>query len=143
MPNVVTIGTFDGLHLGHTRLIEKCRKIAGPDGLVTVGINSNEIVARRGKKGVQDSAHRAEVIYALAGVTDTFIWTGDLEDLAGQLSAIEENFLVVGTDWVGGYHLLVGLDESWLEEHLLTILYVDYTDGVSSTKLRERRDEPK
>ncbi|HKJ18976.1 MAG TPA: bifunctional riboflavin kinase/FAD synthetase [Xanthomonadales bacterium] len=34
--SVVTIGNYDGVHLGHQRLIDLCRSLAGPNGNVAV-----------------------------------------------------------------------------------------------------------
>ena len=33
-PAVVAVGNFDGVHLGHQRLLQAAREMAGPQGLV-------------------------------------------------------------------------------------------------------------
>ncbi len=40
-PSVVTIGTFDGLHIGHMSLINRARQIATDQGLASVAVTFN------------------------------------------------------------------------------------------------------
>lgn len=51
MTNVVVVsGGFDPLHSGHIALLEQAKSIAGNNGLLVVGLNSDEwLTAKKGK----------------------------------------------------------------------------------------------
>ena len=38
-PSVVTIGNFDGVHIGHTRVISRVVELAGEHGLASVAVS--------------------------------------------------------------------------------------------------------
>jgi len=45
--NVMVGGTFDPLHAGHRVLLSRSFEIAGRDGLVTIGLTSDEFVQKK------------------------------------------------------------------------------------------------
>ena len=53
-------GTFDGLHKGHTSLIDKALQTAGKHGFVFIGITTGEMI--NGKKDVKPFEQRKQVI---------------------------------------------------------------------------------
>ena len=138
--NVLTIGTFDRLHVGHLELLDECRFLAG-QGRVMVGVNRDAFVERF--KGVtpQPLAHRVEMVRALRVVDDVFINVGD-EDAGYLIEAVSPELLAIGDDWLdpGGdetrYLAQLGITADWLVERGLRIEYVPRTRGVSSTALR-------
>jgi cytidyltransferase-like protein len=46
MAIVYTGGTFDLFHSGHVNLLMRCKEIAGLEGKVVVGLNSDAFVQR-------------------------------------------------------------------------------------------------
>ncbi len=61
--NVITLGTFDLFHLGHLKLLKRCRDFAGEHGVVTVGLNTDEFITRyKGKPPVMSYEERAEKV---------------------------------------------------------------------------------
>lgn len=155
MSKVLTVGTFDLPHSGHVELFRKCRKIADlqspaqlyqryansvilPPGEVIVGLNSDGFVARfKGKLSVYDYEERYAVISAMKDVDKVIINSSStLETL---LEEVKPDFLVVGSDWAKkDYYKQIGVTEAWLTEHNITLLYVPYTEGISSTSIRGR-----
>ena len=65
-PSVVAIGKFDGVHIGHRRIIEQLRSIADAEGLETVVVtfdrNPLEVVPDRAPLPLTTNDHRVELL---------------------------------------------------------------------------------
>ena len=143
---VYTGGTFDILHRGHVNLLWQCRKIAGPDGSVVVGLNNDAFIARYKQRppmlGYRD---RAAVLAACRHVDEVVENVGD-EDSRIVLEQVAPDFIVIGSDWARrDYYAQMMFTQEWLDERDITLIYVPYTEGISSTAVRERarRDAPR
>jgi glycerol-3-phosphate cytidylyltransferase len=156
MSNLVfTIGTFDIVHEGHLQLIRRCRQLAGGKGLVHVGVNYDDIVEKRGKKLMQVAVFRQRVVEQLKDVDSTFLYFGEpykiverfdrYEAVVHQVGVYPARILVVGDDWapMSRYAELLGVKPTWFDENQITLVFVPYTQGFSSTLLRERLNERK
>ena len=124
MTRTITYGTFDLLHEGHLRLLERAR--AAGDYLI-VGVTSESYDARRGKLSVHDSlAERIDSVRK-TGLADKII----VEEYEGQkiddIQRFEIDVFAIGSDWVGRFDYL---------ESFCDVLYLERTRGVSSTELR-------
>lgn len=124
MTRVITYGTFDLLHDGHLRLLERAR--AAGDYLI-VGVTSESYDARRGKLSVHDSlAERIENVRQ-TGLADKII----VEEYEGQkiddIQRYRINVFAIGSDWMGRFDYL---------NNFCQVLYLERTPGVSSTELR-------
>lgn len=143
-PTVLTIGTFDVLHVGHLNLFAACRKIAGPNGRVVVGVNSDEFVEKyKGAYPLMNLRERSRLVRALRDVD----WViGNYPDR--QIETLRDaftiglpypppRFLVVGSDWAAkNYFAQIEVDPTYLFKHSISLLYHPYTLGVSSSKLK-------
>lgn len=124
MTRVITYGTFDLLHDGHLRLLERAR--AAGDYLI-VGVTSESYDARRGKLSVHDSlAERIENVRQ-TGLADKII----VEEYEGQkvddIQRYGIEVFAIGSDWLGRFDYLGAFCQ---------VLYLERTPGVSSTELR-------
>lgn len=134
---VFTAGTFDLPHSGHVRFLRACAAI----GPVTVAINTDEfITAYKGKGPVMSLQERSEVIGELRSVDKVIANWGDancaavIETLADELDII-----AIGSDWARrDYYKQMGFTQDWLDERGLMLLYIPYTQGVSTTELKKR-----
>lgn len=145
---VITAGTFDMLHLGHLNLLKNCRTLAGPDGVVEVMVNTDSFVKKfKGKRPVQDFFTRARVVAQLRDVSeDRAYGHNDHADLPKRLVELRNSLpygspiiLVVGSDWAKkNYYKQIGIDQANLDQLKITLVYIPYTEGISSTSLRER-----
>lgn len=129
MVKVITYGTYDLLHYGHIRLLERAKELG--DYLI-VGITSDDFDKARGKINVQQSlAERAEAIRAL-GIADKII----IEEYEGQkINDIQRfgiDIFTVGSDWTGKF--------DYLNEYC-KVVYLDRTKGISSSKIREHKHQ--
>lgn len=62
---VVTSGYFNPLHVGHIRLLEDAKALAGPNGRLVVIVNNDEQVKLKGSKVFMDEKERLEIIQSL------------------------------------------------------------------------------
>ncbi len=124
MTTVITYGTYDRLHYGHIRLLERARALG--DKLI-VGVTSDDFDRSRGKLNVQQSLiERIEAVRS-TGLADQII----VEEYEGQkiddIRRYEADIFTVGSDWRGKF--------DYLGEYC-RVVYLERTEGVSSTEIR-------
>jgi glycerol-3-phosphate cytidylyltransferase len=136
---VFTAGTFDLPHSGHVNFLRACAEI----GPVTVAINTDEfITAYKGKPPVMTYKERAGVIGELRSVDRIIPNWGD----ANCAEVIEDehefspiSIVAIGSDWARrDYYKQMGFDQDWLDERGISLLYIPYTAGISSTEIKKR-----
>lgn len=129
MVKVITYGTYDLLHYGHIRLLERAKALG--DYLI-VGVTSDSFDLIRGKINAQQSLmERIEAIRA-TGIPDEII----VEEYEGQkiddIRRYGIDIFTVGSDWTGHF--------DYLKEYC-KVIYLDRTVGVSSSELRAEKRE--
>lgn len=136
---VLTIGTFDLIHSGHIKLFANCRTLAGSVGSVgevIVGVNTDEFVLQYKKvKPIIPFEHRLNVIKNIRDV-DIAI-PNNLSNIEPILSNIKPRLLVIGSDWAKKDYLKqIGTTLDWLEDKNILLVYVPYTDGISTSMIK-------
>lgn len=124
MKKVITYGTFDCLHFGHIRLLERAKALG--DYLI-VGVTSDAFDKERGKiNGSQSVLERVEAVKK-TGLADLII----IEEYDGQkiddIIKYGVDIFTVGSDWIGKFDYL----KSYCD-----VVYLDRTQGVSSSDIR-------
>lgn len=124
MKKVITYGTYDLLHYGHIRLLERAKALG--DYLI-VGVTADDFDKMRGKINVQQSLmERIENVRA-TGLADEII----VEEYEGQkiddIRRLGVDVFTVGSDWVGKF--------DYLKEYC-EVVYLPRTEGVSSSEIR-------
>ncbi len=127
MTRVITYGTYDLLHHGHVKLLERAKALG--DYLI-VGVTADDFDKTRGKINVTQSLmERVEAVKAL-GIADEII----IEEYEGQkiddIRRHNIDIFTVGSDWVGKF--------DYLNEYC-TVVYLPRTEGVSSSEIRSVR----
>jgi glycerol-3-phosphate cytidylyltransferase len=128
---VLTIGTFDTPHLGHAYLFKECEAY----GELTVGVNSDEFVeAYKGQAPLYEYEERARLIAALgyAVVKNTS---------AGRclIDEVHPDVLAIGGDWAErDYYGQIEVDQQYLNERRIAMLYIPRVETLSSTELKSR-----
>ena len=129
MVKVITYGTYDLLHYGHIRLLERAKALG--DYLI-VGVTSDSFDLTRGKINAQQSLmERIEAVRA-TGLADEII----VEEYEGQkiddIKRYDVDIFTVGSDWKGKF--------DYLNEYC-KVVYLDRTQGISSSYLRAEKRE--
>lgn len=131
MVKVITYGTYDLLHFGHIRLLERAKALG--DYLI-VGVTADGFDLTRGKINVQQSLmERIEAVKA-TGIADEII----VEEYEGQkiddIQRYNVDIFTVGSDWEGKF--------DYLNEYC-KVIYLPRTQGVSSSEIRATNREIK
>ena len=129
MVKVITYGTYDLLHYGHIRLLERAKALG--DYLI-VGVTADSFDLTRGKINVQQTLmERIEAVKA-TGIADEII----VEEYEGQkiddIKRYSVDIFTVGSDWKGKFDYL---------NEFCKVVYLDRTEGVSSSEIRAERQE--
>ena len=129
MTKVITYGTYDLLHYGHIRLLQRAKKLG--DYLI-VGVTADDYDKSRGKINVKQSLmERIEAIRA-TGLADEII----IEEYEGQkiddIKRYDIDIFTVGSDWTGKF--------DYLNEYC-KVVYLERTEGISSSDIRTHSRE--
>jgi glycerol-3-phosphate cytidylyltransferase len=129
-------GTFDIFHVGHVNLLRAAHEIGG-EGRVMVALNSDEFVRQfKGEYPINNWQSRAAVLRSCKYVDHVVEHTNGNDSKPG-IEGYSPRFIVVGTDWAEkDYYAQMGFDQAWLDARGIRLVYVPYTKGISSTKLR-------
>lgn len=127
MTKVITYGTYDLLHYGHVKLLERAKALG--DYLI-VGITSDDFDKMRGKINNQQSLmERIEAVKS-TGLADEII----IEEYYGQkiddIQKYEVDIFVLGSDWEGKF--------DYLNEYC-KVIYLPRTEGISSSEIRAEK----
>ncbi len=133
---VYTGGTFDLFHSGHANFLRVC---AGISDTVVVSLNTDEFIeAYKGKPPIISYQDRYEVLMACKYVD----WVIPNSGGADSKPAIEEaspNIIAIGSDWARrDYYAQMGFSQDWLDDRGISLIYIPYTAGISSTAIKAR-----
>lgn len=128
MRKVITYGTYDLLHRGHVRLLERAKALG--DYLV-VGVTADGFDKVRGKINVSQTLNERMRAVQDLGIADEVI----VEEYEGQkiddIKKMGIDVFTVGSDWAGKF--------DYLREYC-EVVYLDRTRGVSSSEIRSDRE---
>lgn len=127
MVKVITYGTYDVLHYGHIRLLERAKALG--DYLI-VGITSDDYDKTRGKINNQQSLMERIAAVEATGIADEII----VEEYEGQkiddIRRLGVDIFTVGSDWVGYFDYL---------NEFCKVIYLPRTEGISSSEIRAEK----
>ena len=127
MVKVITYGTYDVLHYGHIRLLERAKALG--DYLI-VGVTSDDYDKTRGKINNQQTLIERIRAVKETGLADEII----VEEYEGQkiddIQRLGVDIFTVGSDWVGKF--------DYLNEYC-KVVYLPRTEGISSSEVRTEK----
>lgn len=122
---VITFGTFDVLHVGHIRVLQRARALG--DRLV-VGVSADRLnLSKKGRAPVFSEHERLEIVAALRDVDEVFL-EESLEQKRDYVLAHGATVLAMGDDWKGRFDEL---------SDVCRVVYFPRTPSVSTTALIE------
>lgn len=127
MIKVITYGTYDMLHYGHIRLLERAKALG--DYLI-VGVTSDDYDKVRGKINNQQTLMERVAAIRETGLADKII----VEEYEGQkiddIRRLGVDIFTVGSDWEGHF--------DYLNEYC-KVIYLPRTEGISSSDVRAQK----
>ena len=124
MRKVITYGTYDLLHRGHVRLLERAKALG--DYLV-VGVTADGFDKVRGKINVSQTLNERMRAVQELGIADEVI----VEEYEGQkiddIRRMGIDVFTVGSDWAGKFDFLKPQCE---------VVYLPRTPEISTTKIK-------
>lgn len=134
---VYTGGTFDLFHSGHANFLSKCAQL----GRVVVALNSDEFIMEYKKKpSIMSFEERKAVLESCRWVSEV------VPNLAGAdskptIQMVKPDIIAIGTDWARkDYYAQMQFDQDWLDDQGISLIYIPYTKGISTTNLKWRSD---
>lgn len=127
-----TTGVFDMFHIGHLNILE--RAAARCEKLI-VGVTTDKLCfERKNKYPIIPESDRVRIVKAIRFV-DEVVLQEDMDKLEA-VKRLGCDAVFVGGDWCGTPEWK-HYEEQFAKEGC-TVVYLDHTDGISSTILRER-----
>ncbi len=122
---VITFGTFDVLHVGHVRVLNRAAEFG--DRLV-VGVSSDALnLSKKGRKPIFDQDERLEIVANLKVVDSVFV-EESLELKREYVLEHHGDVLVMGDDWEGKFDFL---------NDICKVVYLPRTPSISTTGIIE------
>lgn len=139
MSIVYTGGTFDLFHSGHVNLLKRCREIAGDGGKVVVSLNLDDFVFKFKNKYPVCTYQEREAVLLGSKYVDVVVPNIGGQDSKIAIDSINPNYIVVGSDWAKkDYYAQMQFTQEWLDARGIGLVYIPYTDSVSSTDIKNR-----
>lgn len=126
---VITYGTYDLFHVGHLRLLQRARELAGPDGRLIVAVSTDRFNwVEKSKKCAIPDKQRMEIVGALKCV-DLVIPEDSWEQKKTDVEKYHVDVFVMGDDWKGKFDFLKNQCE---------VVYLARTPDISSSGLKDQ-----
>jgi len=134
MKRILTYGTYDLLHYGHIRLLQRAKALG--DYLI-VAVSTEEFNELKGKKTYHNYETRKKMLEAIRYV-DLVIPEENWEQKINDVREYRVDTVVMGSDWAGSDKF------EYLNEYC-EVVYLDRTEGISTTKIKQdlKLREPK
>ncbi len=125
MKRILTYGTFDLLHYGHIRILQRAKEMG--DYLV-VALSTDEFNATKGKKAYHSYETRKKMLEAIRYV-DLVIPENNWEQKIQDIKDYKIDVCVMGSDWAGSDKF------DYLKEYC-DVVFLERTPGVSTTQIK-------
>ena len=130
-----TTGVYDMFHIGHLNVLKRAKEQC--DYLI-VGVSTDELVQKeKNKTPIISFEDRVEIVKAIKYV-DKLVPQINKDKLSAW-NEFHFDKMFVGSDWKGTKQWVKY--EEQFAPHNIQIIYLDYTEGISSSILREKMNK--
>ena len=127
MINILTFGTFDLFHIGHLKILERCKEIDHNSKLI-VGVSTDKLnYKKKNFFPIYKQSDRLEIVKSIKYV-DIVFFEESLELKREYLLKYNADILVMGDDWKGKF------DEF---ADICKVVYLPRTPDISTTEIKE------
>ena len=123
MITILTYGTFDFLHVGHIRLLQRAKALG--DYLI-VGLSTDSFNQLKHKSAFIPYSQRKEILESIRYV-DLVIAEDSWEQKVQDIRSYKVDIFVMGNDWEGEFDFL---------KDYCQVLYLPRTQDISSSSLK-------
>lgn len=135
MRTLYTGGTFDLFHFGHVNFLRHCKKISEK---VVVSLNTDDFVSTYKQPPIMNYQERVQSLLSCPYV-DLVVPNIFGQDSKPTILNVKPDIIAVGDDWCHkDYYKQMSFTPEWLEEQNITLLYIPYTLGISTSEIRDR-----
>jgi len=131
MTIVATFGIWDLFHRGHLRLLKRAKALGD---ILIVGVATDRLAEEYKRKPIIPLEQRMEIVEGIRYVDAVVSY--DSLDVTALLKNLDVDVMVVGEDW-GGFSEQKKY-RIYLEENNKRLIRIPYTQGISTTAIRER-----
>lgn len=127
-----TTGVYDMFHIGHLNILKRAKDQCET---LIVGVTTDELCFKRKNKYPIINEHDRMAIVEAIRYVDKVVPQVDMDKLRPVID-LKADAVFVGSDWKG--------TESWNKYEIefakvgCSVVYLDHTDGISSTILRDK-----
>lgn len=122
---VITFGTFDILHYGHIKILQRAREMG--DRLI-VGVSSDALnFSKKGRLPVYSQEERCAIIESIRYVDEVFL-EESLELKREYIEKYKADILLMGDDWAGRFDVF---------SDICKVIYLPRTPSISTTSIIE------
>ena len=127
-----TTGVYDMFHIGHLNILRRAKELCET---LVVGVTTDELCYKRKHKyPIIKEQERMAIVEAIRYV-DKVVMQADMEKIR-VVKELGADAVFVGSDWKG--------TDAWTQYEKdfaaigCTVVYLDHTDGISSSILRDK-----
>lgn len=132
-----TTGAFDMFHVGHLNILQRAKEQCN---YLIVGVSTDELIQKyKHKQTIIPFENRERIVGAIKYVDE--VVSQEDRDKFKAWQKLQFDVMFVGDDWRGDT-LFVEVEEM-LRKVGVDVIYFPYTQGVSSTLLREKLEKDK
>ena len=125
--NIITFGTFDLLHIGHIRILERAKNYNNnPNNRLIVGISTDEFsYQKKNKFPIYDQYQRKKILESLKFIDKVF-FEESFEKKKQYIIENNADVFIMGSDWKGKFDNL---------NDICKVAYFERTPSISTTEI--------
>lgn len=132
---IYTGGTFDTPHLGHYNFLRQCSVL----GEVVVALNTDDFIEQfKGRPPLFTFAERKKLLSMLPFVKEIIPNFGG-KDSKPVIERVNPDIIAIASDWAKkDYYAQMSFTQEWLDEKGILLVYLPYTEIISTSEIRRR-----